>query len=1292
MSSEREVLRKRSPLARRRVRVALVIVVLSVSLFTIARILGGGRSSGGEREHWRHHDEALVLFEAGRFSEAAERYRAIVDERPNDKTATFNLGLSLLKSDEAERRAEGWLAIEAVAARDPDFDAAHAKLAYRALAEGRRDDAIRALQNVVANPPEPPGARSTLAEMLVRQGRRGEALTHFRQVLDDDVAPALFRAQAALNLARQHGRRAALHPSPAREQAREEVAYKTALQIIETALGDAAAEGRRELLAMRPFALLALDRYDEALGAMVVALEEVQDPTQRAGLRALRAEIFWREGDETRARAELDAVLASAVSPDAATFLAVADLYESQRLRERAIDVLRRGTAAHPDDRPLRMTLARTLFLAGRPAEADLVLGDEDGISDDDDLMVLRGTIRRAQGDLVGARRAYQIVLSRSPSRADVRLRLHAAAAEMALTAPETAPDAIDDLERIGRELLAAEPGSSEARLGVARALLLRRDAGEAALAEAHSLLGEALELDPLLFEAHIAMAFANLRMERFDEAAQALERVIEALPTERPLLRVLLARAYLGVGDPRSAYEQAQRAVDGLGNDAAALTVLVRAAVLASEPESALRTLRQLAALEPDNIVHPLDQAFLHAGQAEMGAAREKLADAEAIAESMADTDARSAALRSVTEAKARIFALAGDVAGAKGAFAALIGRLPKDVEARVRYGRFLAATGDGDEAERIFLQAIRIDEVSLTPRRALVELWTDRGDLTQDLAEQVRRMRIVGNDDPVVLYAEGRLAALQGDLRTARERLEAAVAERPDDGDFLYALGIVLSRAGDLDAAVGVLERAVARVPESVPARDALSRARFSRAGELARVGRVRAARALLQETIRDEPQANAPRLALADLLRMTGEADLSESQIRGMLARDPDDVLARRMLATALARRGRMAEAVRELLRVTEAEPEIWTGWAALSAAYLELGDVPNAEATATRCRNAAPREPASLSATIQVLVTSERPTEAARQVEAAIVAAPEESLYRLMRAMLHAQAEEHEATVTAAAQALDLAPSLSQAARLAVNALRFGLGESERALEFATKRAERAPDVADLAYLVGWLQAQRGDPGGALATLLPLAEAQPPHQAALASCAMILIEQRDTTAARALLDAGLRVNPENSNFHFMRAQAVLVDALAMGDATVEGASRRVALHSLERVIELVPWHHTARNNLAFILSAETETLGAALEHAERAVKEAPGHAPYADTLGTIQVKLGQLDEAIATFEGALAVIQKAHTRLSVEAKGAIAQNEPERLRQLQVRLDRQEADLRAHYADAIRRRGD
>jgi predicted Zn-dependent protease len=921
-----------------------------------------------------------------------------------------------------------------------------------------------------------------------------------------------------------------------------------------------------------------------------------------------------------------------------------------------------------------------------------VVLGAHDDVATDDDLMVLRGDLRRAQGDLDGARSAYETVLSRDPARADVALRLHAAAAEMSLASPDAGPDAVRDLERIGRELLADQPESAEARLGIARALLVRRDGSDEQLDEARKLLKEALELEPLLFEAQIALAVADLRTGRAVDAVLALERVIAALPTERPRLRLLLAQGCLAMGAANRGLDEARRAVDGLGDDTRALQLLVRAAQTAGDRDEALDTLRRLAMLEPDEIAHPIAQAFLYADRGEMGAADRAIADAQAIAEALPEGEERSAALRAVTGGKAAALARAGDIDGARGAFQALVGRLPRDVEARVRYGRFLQATGDDAAAENVFREAVRIDDLALLPRRALVELWTDRGELTEELTAMVRRMRVVGGDDPVVLYAEGRLAALQGDLRIAVERLQAAAAERSDDGDIHFALGVVHSQAGNLAEAVASLRRTVALFPQSTRARDALSRARFAHAQELTRTGRLRAARELLEDAVRDDPTAGPTRVALADALRYAGQSDLSEVQVRAMIERDPDDMLARRMLACALAARGAMKEAAEELALVASAEPDDWTAWAALSAAYLELGSLPEAESAAARSRAAEPTEPGSIGPTVELLVRSGRAADAGRTLDAEVVRYPEEPIYRLMRAMIHAQMGEHRKTVEAASAALDLAPDMSRAAHLAVTALRFGLGDSDGALAFAKARAAKAPDSPDMAYLVGWLEARRGNADGALAALAPLVEREPPHQDALSSSVLILLEQRETAEARRLIDAGLAVNPENPSFHFMRAQAVLLDALAMGDATIEGPARTVVVRSLERTLELAPQHHTARNNLAFVLSSDREQLGDALEHAERAMKQAPGHAPYADTLGTIQLKLDRVHAAIATFERGLEVIAEARAQLKADAAAAVVKSEPDRLRRLSERLDRQESELRRHHDEALRRRGD
>ncbi len=1287
------VRRRRSPLTRRPVRIAILVAILVVAAVTVARVTW---MRGAGRERWRLHDEALVLFEAERYDEAAAAYRRLIAERPGDRIARFNLGLCLVRSGDAS----GWAEIEAVAAADPGFDDAQVLLADRAAQQGDRTGAVRRLRAALEYPPEPPGARLRLARLLLAMGRRGAAMRHLRQIVDSSRGAALDRASAAVSLAREYGRQADLHRSPADERARERRAYGVALRTIATAgvlddppedWDDAAAT----LGALRPRALAALGRSEEALGAIEVVLRAPLASGTRAGLHVLRAQLHWFEGDAQRAEDELRAALEGDGAPDAAVFLAAADLYESRGFRERAAAVLERGLAAHADDEVIRLSLARALFLTGRADESDSVLRAGAEVPESDAALLFLADLRRYRGEWLEARRAYEILAERRPRRLDVALRIAGLDARLAAAGDGPAGAAYAELERRAQAALDVDADDPEALLALARARLLRAPPGSDAavrpvLEGVRDLLKRAIDTDPLAFEAHVVLAHVQMRLGAYDEAAVGLERVLAALPVERPRLRVLLSEAYIGLGAPERALAEALRAAEGLRGDRRALLAIVAAAEIAGDREATQDALERLVVLEPDELSHRLELAYLFVDAGRITRAGACFAEAERIAAAIPDEEARATELQRIADVRAEAFLRRGDVAGAQRAFDALLERYPDRAAARVALGRFLRATGRAEEAEAAFQAALVLAPDSLLPRRALVDLWADRGELTPALRDLVGRMRVLGGDEPLVLYAEGRLAALQGDLRVAREKLSACAVALADDADAQFALGVVLSRAGALEDAVAALTRASGLAPRSVRARDALARARFAFAREMARLGRLHTARGLMEGAVRGDPEAAAPRRALAELLRLTASVEVSEPEIRAMLRRDPKDVVIRRMLAIALLKKGDFEGAAREFERVGEQAPDDWTVWSALSFARLRMGDVEAAARFAERARAAAPDAPQSLAPTLQLLTETGRSAEGRRLLDAAIAAETvDASYFLLMRGILNAREERYDDVVTDVSAALELAPSMTRAAHLGVYALRYGLRSPDRAAAFARACADRAPDVAEYAFLVGWLASDAGDGGAALASLRPLAEADPPHQPALESVALILMRQGANADAREVLDRGLAVNPENPNFHYLRAQSLLADAVAAGDAEVRGSTRGAVIAALERTLELAPRHHTARNNLAFLLATDEGRLPDALEHALRATKEAPDHASYFDTLGTIQMRMGRIDAAVVSFRRALEILTEARAVLDLP-DAMVVVSEPGRAERLRRRFDRQEAEVRRHYDEALRQR--
>ena len=145
------------------------------------------------------------------------------------------------------------------------------------------------------------------------------------------------------------------------------------------------------------------------------------------------------------------------------------------------------------------------------------------------------------------------------------------------------------------RAALAADGDWAPAHLGLARALA-DEDASAAAAAARR-----ALELDPALFEAHIALAHAALDADRAIEARAEIDRALEINPRSLEGHALLAAMAYV---DGRTAeFDAEMTAIFAMNpTDGDAYRVVAAQAANRYRFEDAVGLLRKALALEPDN------------------------------------------------------------------------------------------------------------------------------------------------------------------------------------------------------------------------------------------------------------------------------------------------------------------------------------------------------------------------------------------------------------------------------------------------------------------------------------------------------------------------------------------------------------------------------------------------------------------------------------------------------------------------------------------------------------------
>jgi tetratricopeptide (TPR) repeat protein len=106
-----------------------------------------------------------------------------------------------------------------------------------------------------------------------------------------------------------------------------------------------------------------------------------------------------------------------------------------------------------------------------------------------------------------------------------------------------------------------------------------------------------------------------------------------------------------------------------------------------------------------------------------------------------------------------------------------------------------------------------------------------------------------------------------------------------------------------------------------------------------------------------------------------------------------------------------------------------------------------------------------------------------------------------------------------------------------------------------------------------------------------------------------------------------DRAAASEPQNPEYAYRAARVVLSQ-----ERTAEGIDR------LRKVVSLAPGHVAATNDLAWALAESGEELDLALSLATRAT-QLSRVSETLDTLGWVQLKLGDVDSALDSFEAAL-----------------------------------------------------
>ena len=464
----------------------------------------------------------------------------------------------------------------------------------------------------------------------------------------------------------------------------------------------------------------------------------------------------------------------------------------------------------------------------------------------------------------------------------------------------------------------------------------------------------------------------------------------------------------------------------------------------------------------------------------------------------------------------------------------------------------------------------------------------------------------------------------ALQGGQLDHAAAAYAQAAMQSGQLDLIERASTVSLYARDYSAAKRVGQRWVELAPDSVGGRRTLAWAALASAdveagdrwlAELAAIDSVEAQRAIAQVLVAAENRELAP------------------SSLRH--------------LATAGA------------LRPLEDGPS----WSAVAA---NLGDYGTAKQLAAAETEAHPKSAEAWRRSAQVMLAAGDSKGAQKSLERAVDLAPDDFDLRLALASVYAEADRQEQADRVLSQAKPQDECVF-AARLA-NVASKPNGKVLKRIERALKKS-KPEQLESRAFLLGQLYELKEEPDQALQWY-----AQEPvgsnawHEAQLRRSVLLARDQQDLPGARKLL-AQLRAQTEDSD---QRTDAYLLEAelLAEEDRVAAGAVYDEAIKQnghdlrllyaraifrigaddvagleadLRQILALDPDNPQALNALGYTLADRTDRHQEALGYIQRAIAAQPNDGAFVDSMGWVQYRLGNLNDALKYLRRAYELVQ-------------------------------------------------
>jgi tetratricopeptide (TPR) repeat protein len=796
-----------------------------------------------------------------------------------------------------------------------------------------------------------------------------------------------------------------------------------------------------------------------------------------------RADRYFRAGEYDNAKIEYLNLL-RLDNQNVTAFQQLGFIWFEQGVPLRAVPFLLKVRELAPQNVAARAKLALSFMAVGQPTEARKealsILQQDSGNSDA--IVVL--------ADTSGSKEeisATEQQLEKFPQRDTA---FHLASASLA-SRKGNLPGASDEVE----QALAMDPKSSRAHLTMAYIYLLRKDPSHAG-----SELKSAADLAPLRSDERIRYAEFEYATGAVDEAKVSLQKITGKAPDylpawrllaqiaftgkkydeslalleniftrdpDNPEARMLQSEVWLGKGDTGKAIATLDRLNSTYTNNAAIKYLLARAYLQSENLAQATAALHQAVAANPDYV-----EAILLLGELNLRSGKP-----QNVVAAMEDLRRKHPDLPQPRLLLANAYQALGRLDDAAALFRELIKMAPQSPEAYFFLGLILRQQEKADEARQAFEKASELAPDNLDPINQLVDM--DLADKRYDGAMQRVQQQLQKKPDAAgAHFMEARIYAVKGDwarteaalkktidldanfaaayellvsvymtankLPQAIDDVQAFLSRSPNNPAALMTLGMIYEKMKDYPKARDTYEKLLTQSPDSVPALNNLA---YLYAERLDRLDR-------------------AYELAQKAHTLQAGDGSVADT------------------LGWVLYKRGDYAQGLKFLQESAAKLPENPQVQFHLGMASHMMGQADAARSAFEKAVHAAADFPEKTEAErrlaqLQQGSRSQTPELSAAELEKLLKQQPKDLI--TVNRLAEAYESQGDAPKAAAAyeQALKLNPKLLTAALKLAELYAGPLHNNDKALEFAKKARDLAPNDAQSAGVLGRIAFQAGN---------------------------------------------------------------------------------------------------------------------------------------------------------------------------------------------------------------------